>query len=111
MFLEVSCPADINVVGKETEKIRKYQALAREMNHCYDPVVFGHSGVVSKHQRQYLKVIPHFTDSVFNNLQKAALLGTIAIMRYVNFLVYLRYFYWLYSVCLYMCISFFHEKK
>jgi len=57
MFLDLSYPVDINVVEKETEKIWKYQALAREMNCCYEqpvdviPVVFGHSGVVSKHQR------------------------------------------------------------
>ena len=42
--------------GRKTEKIRKYQALARKMNHCYEqpvdvvPVAFGHSGVVSKYQ-------------------------------------------------------------
>ena len=52
LLLEVSCPADVNVVEKEREKIRKYQALVREMNWCYEqpveivPIVFGHTGVI-----------------------------------------------------------------
>ena len=53
------------------------------------------------------------TDSVFDNFQKAALLGTIAIMRYVNFSCITKAFLLVIqcdSVQLYMCISFFHEK-
>ena len=91
LLLEVSCPEDVNVVEKEREKIRKYPALVREMDCCYEqpvdivPIVFGHTGVISKHQRQHLKKIPFFNDFVFDNLQKAALLGTIAVMRSINF--------------------------
>jgi len=49
-LFKVSCPADINVLGKEQEKVNKYQALIREMSYCYNqlvdivPVIFGHSG-------------------------------------------------------------------
>ena len=32
LFLEISCPADVNVLDKEDEKVSKYQALAREMS-------------------------------------------------------------------------------
>jgi len=36
LLIEVSCPADINVFEKETEKVTKYQRLAGEMSrtHC-----------------------------------------------------------------------------
>ena len=36
LFLEVSCPADVNVVEKEEEKVQKYHALASELSHCYE---------------------------------------------------------------------------
>jgi len=91
LFLEVSCPADVNVVEKEGEKVLKYHALARELSHCYDqpvdtiPIVFGHSGVVSLHNQNHLKRIPFYSKHLFQNLQKAALLGTLSIMRHVNF--------------------------
>ena len=61
------------------------------MNCCYEqpddivPIVFGHTGVISKHQWQHLKKIPFFNDFVFDNFQKTALLGTIAIMKSINF--------------------------
>ena len=46
--------------------------------------MFGHSGVVSCNQLTYLKRIPNYNEVLFNNLQKAALLGTIDILRSVN---------------------------
>jgi len=54
----------------------KYQPLAREISSCYGqpveiiPIVFGHTGVVSCH---------------FQQLQQATLLGTLSILRDINF--------------------------
>jgi len=76
---------------KEEEKVQKYHALARELSHCYEqsvdtiPVVFGHSSVVSSHNQHHLKRIPFCSERLFQNLQKAALTGTISIMRHLNF--------------------------
>ena len=36
LFLEVVCPADVNVLSKEDEKISKYQGLAREISIGYN---------------------------------------------------------------------------
>jgi len=46
--------------------------------------VFGHSGVVTCNQQSYLKMIPNYNEVLFNNLQKAALLRAIEILRSVN---------------------------
>ena len=89
LLLEVSCPADVNVIEKEKEKVGKYQTLAGELAYCYGqpvdviPVVFGHSGVVSC-QQHHLKWIPFSNKSLFHNIQKGALLGTVLILRNVN---------------------------
>ena len=91
LFVEISCPCDVNVFEKEDEKVSKYQVLAREMSICYNqpvqviPVIFGHSGVVSSRQLQYLKKLPCYCDGLFQQLQQAALLGTISILRDINF--------------------------
>ena len=51
LFIEVSCPADINVLSKESEKLRKYQPWARDfhsmcnMNVVIIPVVIGNTGL------------------------------------------------------------------
>ena len=91
MFVEISCPADVNVFEREDEKILKYQPLAREISNCYGQsveivrIVFGHTGVVSCRQLTYLKKLPCFSDSLFQQLQQAAFLGTISILRDINF--------------------------
>ena len=91
MFVEISCPADVNVFEKEDEKILKYQPLAREVSTCYNqpveiiPIVLGHTGVVSCRQQTYLKKLPCYSNSLFQQLQQAALLGTISILRDINF--------------------------
>ena len=91
IFFEVACPADINVLTKEQEKLNKYQTLVREISECYGqpvdlvPVVTGHSGVVSANQQTHLKRIPDYNETLFNNLQKAAILGTINILTSINF--------------------------
>ena len=89
LSLEVSCLTDVNVIKKEKEKVGKYQALAGELAYHEQPVdvipvVFGHSGDVSCQQQHYLKRIPLFSESLFHNLQKAALLGIVSILRNVN---------------------------
>ena len=92
LLIEVSCPADINVLDKETEKITKYQQLAGEITRTYCqpveiiPVVFGASGIISKRQKCHLQKIPAFTNRVFSTLQKAALLGTVNVLRNINLL-------------------------
>ena len=78
-LIEVSCPADINVVDKEGEKVSKYQRLSGEMSRTYleevvtVPVVFGVSGIVSKHQKSHLEKLQAYNDILFSNLQKAAM--------------------------------------
>ena len=90
LLVEVSCPADINVLDKENEKVTKYQRLAGEMSRTYCqpvvvvPVVFGASGIVSKNQKSHLKKIPAYNEVVFATLQKAAILGTVDVLRNVN---------------------------
>ena len=90
LFLEVACPADVNVLDKEDEKVSKYQGLAREVSMGYQqpvdiiPIVFGHSGTVSSHQPTHLKKLPLYSDRVFNQLQQAVILGTISVLRHIN---------------------------
>ena len=84
----MSC--DINVLSEEQEKVNKYHPLVQEFSYCYGqsvdviPVIYGHSGVVSCNQLTYLKRIPNYNEQLFNNLQKAVLLGMISILRSVN---------------------------
>ena len=91
MFVEISCPADVNVFDEEGEKVSKYQPLAREVTICYNqpvdiiPIVFGHTGIVSCRQQNYLKKLLCYSDSLFQQLQQAVLLGTISILRDNNF--------------------------
>ena len=90
MFIEVSRPADINVSSKESEKIHKYQPLARDFYSMYQmsvhviPVVISHTGVMLMQCREFLQSIPEYSSSLLCYLQKAALLGTIHILRSLN---------------------------
>ena len=87
LFVEVSCPADINVPCKEQEKLRKYRPLARDFHLMYKmpvelvPVVLGCTGVVSTGCINYLQRIPGFTDGLFDTLQKAVLIGSVHTLR------------------------------
>lgn len=53
LFIEISCPADVNVLDKEDDKVSKYQPLAEEVSIDYHqpvdiiPVIFGNSRIVS----------------------------------------------------------------
>ena len=90
IFFEISYPADINVLLKEQEKLTKYHPLVREFSYCYGQpvdiirIVFGHSGLVTCKQQPHLRKIPNYNEDLFNNLQKAAQLGTTEILRSVN---------------------------
>jgi len=74
------------------------------------PIVFGHTGIVSCCQENYLKKSLCFSDSLFQQLQQAALLGTISILRDNNFTfdatLAILLVHHLISVLLYMCIHF-----
>jgi len=89
LLLEVSCPADVNIAEKEGEKIAKYQPLVRQLMQLHSqpvdvmPVVLGVTGVVSR-QQDYPKKIPAYSDSLFANLQKAIIIGTIFVLRDIN---------------------------
>ena len=90
LFLEVSCPADVNVPSKQQEKLHKYCPLALDFYSMYNmpvkivPVVFGYTGVVSVDCITHLHDIPRFCDSLFATLQKAALTGTVHTLRTIN---------------------------
>ena len=48
------------------------------------PIVFGVTGVSSKNQRMYLKMIPEYDEKLFVTLQMAAILGTNFILQGLN---------------------------
>jgi len=91
LLIDDAAGQDVNVFEKGDEKILKYRPLAREISICYGqpveivPIVFGHTGVVSCRQLTYLKKLPCFSDSLFQQLQQTTLLGTISILRDLNF--------------------------
>ncbi len=78
-------PDDIRVAKKETEKIQKYQDLARELRKIWQvkvkvvPVVVGALGNIPKALGKHLEEIG--TNVRVDLLQKAALLGTARILR------------------------------
>ena len=86
-FIEISCPADINVSTKEDEKITKYCSLAADFHQMYKmpvtiiPIVLGCTGVVSSHCLQFLRKISGFKLKLFSQLQKAVLIGTSQVLR------------------------------
>jgi len=91
-FIEISCPADVNVQLKEVEKLSKYRDLANDFHQMYGmqvttiPVVLGCTGVVSTTCLSHLKKIPNFSSKLFANLQKAAIIGTIRTLRVIPFI-------------------------
>ena len=89
-FIEVSCPADVNVPSKEQEKLQKYQSLAHDYNLMYRmpviiiPVVVGCTGVVSSNFITHLRRIPDFSNNLFCTIQKAAIIGTVHVLQCTN---------------------------
>ena len=89
-FIEVSCPADINVPSKEREKLHKYCPLVLGFHLMYKmpvqivPVVLGSTGVISADCITHLHKLPGFSDRLFNMLQKTALIGSVHTLRTLN---------------------------
>jgi len=85
--MDVTIPAERNVVQKEAKKKLKYQGLCLEIQRLWNrkfmitPVITGDTGKATKCLKSVLKVIPgkHSIDSV----QNAAVLGTSHVIRKV----------------------------
>ena len=86
-LIDISCPADSNVIKKESEKIMKYGGLKIELQRMWKmpvvviPVVVGALGAVSVNLKRYLAGIPGVPD--WKMCQKIAILGSQKIMRSV----------------------------
>ncbi len=84
-LIDIAQPGDIRVAKKETEKIQKYQDLARELCKIWQvkvkvvPVVVGALGTIPKALEKHLEEIG--TNVRVDLLQKAVLLGTARILR------------------------------
>jgi len=86
-LIDVTIPADRNVVQKEAEKKLKYKILCIEIKRTWNlkctisPVIIGATGIVTRSLRKNLEAVPrkHSIDS----LQKTVILGTSHIMRKV----------------------------
>jgi len=79
-LIDMSIPADRNVVQKEAEKKLKYKSLCIEIKRMWNlkctiiPVIIGATGIVTRSLQKNLEAVPgkHSIDS----LQKTAMLGT-----------------------------------
>ena len=87
-IVDVACPFDTRVVGKEKEKVEKYQDLKREIQRMWKcktvkiiPIVIGALGTMSKQFSRWLQLIG--MTNYLAVLQKACLLGTARILRKV----------------------------
>ena len=89
VMVDFAVPCDANVAKKEEEKVHKYKDLATEaarMNAVkvvVVPIVVGALGVVSKKLVGWLKILGIEEESVVGELQTAALIGTVAILKKV----------------------------
>ena len=109
---EVSCPADVNMITKETEKVNKYQPLVSYLRQLHPqmivevvPIVIGHTGVVSLHSKLLFSKIPGFCVSFFTICRKQYLLELFTscehfIFKIVYLMLYMMHSY--ISVPLYM---------
>lgn len=88
-LVDFSVPCDANVAKKEKEKISKYKDLATEVARMNAvkvevvPVVIGALGTVPKGLMRWLKRIGIEQEGVVGEMQTAALIGTVAILRKV----------------------------
>jgi len=70
-FIEISCPADINIVLKEEEKLSNYHDLAIDFQHTCGmlvtiiPVVLGRTSVVSLRYMNHIRKIPEFSPRLY----------------------------------------------
>jgi hypothetical protein len=87
MLIDVTIPADRNVIQKEAEKVLKYKDLTIEIQHMWNvksrviPVIIGVTGTISKSFRKYVSTIPGNLE--VKELQKTAILGTAHILQKV----------------------------
>ena len=85
--VDVSIPADVNMIEKDKEKILKYQDLRIELQKLWNiklkviPIILGSLGTYTTDVLSYLMEIPgsHRLDEVL----KSALLGSASILRMV----------------------------
>ena len=86
-LVDFSVPFDRNVVQKEEEKLRKYDALAAQVRRQHRvrtdvaPIVVGALGLVSKRLDRWLNRLG--IGDVVGGLQTSAIIGTAAILRKV----------------------------
>ena len=85
IIIDVTVPGDKRIIGKEKEKIRKYQDLKREIQRLWNlrkidviPAVLGALGSVTKNFEKYVDKIGIKTD--LHTVQKTILLGTARIL-------------------------------
>jgi hypothetical protein len=87
LIVDFSVPSDINVVGKEDEKIMKYSPLALDVRKLHRvstkviPVVVGAFGVVSGRLTGFLRQLG--LDHTIGGLQTSAIIGTTVILKKV----------------------------
>lgn len=89
IFIEISIPLDDNLSTKYTEKHQKYQQLAREVEQIWQmrhvevmPIIVSANGLVHKKSIAHLEKLGLNTYSI-QIMQKAAILGTVSIVRRV----------------------------
>ena len=81
LIIDVACPFDIRVKGKEKEKIENYQDLKREVKRIWKlrkvTVVPCHNWFIRNCLERYRKVVGRFGVTCrLESLQRACLLGT-----------------------------------
>ena len=90
-IVEVACPLDVNIIGKEKEKEVVYGPLIRNLQLMYPlhtftfvPIVIGATGFVSKNLKEHLrqlglskKTLPR----LITKLQEQAASGTVKIVK------------------------------
>lgn len=88
LLIDVTCPFDTRVIQKEREKIEKYQDLKIEIKRIWQckevtivPIVIGALGTVHNNFDRWIEKLDATIE--FQTLQKACLLGSARILRYV----------------------------
>ena len=87
-IIDIACPFDARVLEKENEKTTNYQDLKWELKRIWNcqeitviPIVIGALSTISKKHFDWLEKVS--TNVQFEMMQKACLLGTARILRYV----------------------------
>ena len=86
MLLDVSIPADFNIVEKEHEKIQKYHDPCLELQQIWNlqtikflPIVIGVTGSYTQNLQKHLDELPG--KHKLGPLLKAAILGSTHLLR------------------------------